>query len=106
MISYEEVGVNYDPANFAYVGIDPYNALLPIQDRIVYTHWKDIVHTNEGPEYCAFGEGEINWPPIVSKLMETYKGLWAIEYENIADPIKGTLRSLKNLQTIVKKVHK
>jgi len=102
MIPYEEVGVNYDPANFAYVGTDPYRALLSIQDRVVYTHWKDVVHADKGPEYCAFGEGEIDWAPIVRRLMKTYEGLWSIEYENIADPEEGTRRSLKNLLAIVK----
>jgi len=104
MIPYEEVGVNYDPANFAYVGTDPYEALLPIQDRIVYTHWKDVIYTDKGPEYCALGEGDINWHTIIGKLMETYEGLWSIEYENIADPEDGTRRSLKTLQKIVEKI--
>jgi len=47
MIPYKEVGVTFDPANFAYGGEDPYQALLAIQDRVVYTHWKDsLVHMN------------------------------------------------------------
>ena len=36
MVPYRSVGVTYDPANYAYSGEDPYQALLAIEDRVVY----------------------------------------------------------------------
>ena len=109
MIPYESVGVTFDPANFAYGGEDPYHALLQIEDRIKYTHWKDVVHTDKGVEYRAFGEGDIDWPPIIGKLLKSFKGIWSIEYERKVNStletlMEGTRTSCINLQRIIDEV--
>ena len=109
MIPYESVGVTFDPANFAYGGEDPYHALLQIEDRIKYTHWKDVAHTDKGVEYRAFGEGDIDWPPIIGKLLKSFNGLWSIEYERKVNStletlIEGTRTSCINLQRIIDEV--
>ena len=107
MVPYQEVGVTYDPANYAASGSDPYEALLTIGDRVLYTHWKDISRTNGGVAYQAFGEGIIDWPPIVSHLLESFKGLWFIEYElkveaSLDRLIDGTRRGAENLLEVVR----
>ena len=109
MVPYESVGVTFDPANFAYGGEDPYDALLQIEDRIKYTHWKDVTHTDKGVEYRAFGEGDIDWPPIICKLLNSFNGLWSIEYERKTNStletlMDGTQTSCENLQRVIHEV--
>jgi sugar phosphate isomerase/epimerase len=106
MVPFESVGVTFDPANFAIAGEDPYHALRLLEDRIVYTHWKDIHHTDKGLGYCAFGNGEIDWNPIISRILDKYDGLWAIEFERKDDSTietlkSGTLQSMDNLRSII-----
>ena len=109
MVPYEAVGVTYDPANYAYGGEDPYAALLAIQDRVLYTHWKDVAHTAAGVEYRAFGEGDIDWPPIIRSLLATFDGIWAIEYERKVDStletlMAGSRQSRDNLQALIEQI--
>ena len=109
MVPYQSVGVCYDPANYAYSGEDPYAALLEVQDRVVYTHWKDVAHTADGVEYRAFGEGDIDWAPIMRTLLNSFSGIWAIEYERKIDStletlMAGTRKSISNLQAAIAEV--
>ena len=109
MVPYEAVGVTYDPANYAYGGEDPYAALLAIQDRVLYTHWKDVARTAAGVEYRAFGEGDIDWPPIIRSLLATFDGIWAIEYERKVDStletlMAGSRQSRGNLQALIEQI--
>ncbi len=107
MVPFQEVGVTYDPANYAASGSDPYEALLAIGDRVRYTHWKDVSRTDGKTAYEAFGEGVIDWPPIVSYLLKSFDGLWSIEYELKVEAgldrlIDGTRRSVENLMGVVR----
>ncbi len=112
MVPHQEVGVTYDPANYAIGGEDPYQALLTVQDRVVYTHWKDVAQAPENPkgvEYRAFGEGEIDWPPIIRELLNSFDGIWAIEYERkvastLENLAEGTRRSRQNLEAVIGQV--
>ena len=109
MVPYESVGVTYDPANYAYGGEDPYEALLAIQDRVVYTHWKDVARPASGVEYRAFGEGDIDWTPIMRTLLDSFDGVWAVEYERKVDSTLETLKagsrlSRDNLLAAIEKV--
>ena len=111
MIPYKAVGVTYDPANFAYGGEDPYQALQALEGRVVYTHWKDVARTDDGVEYRAFGEGDIDWGPIIGSLLKSYNGLWSIEYERKVDStietlMAGTKSSIENLQAVIENVVK
>jgi len=109
MVPFPSVGVTYDPANYAYGGEDPYAALEAVKDRVLYTHWKDVARTNGKVEYRAFGEGDIDWPPIIRTLLAEFQGIWAIEYERKVDSTlktlsQGTQLSLANLQAVIEKV--
>ena len=108
MVPFPSVGVTYDPANYAYGGEDPYAALEAVKDRVLYTHWKDVARTNGKVEYRAFGEGDIDWPPIIRTLLAEFQGIWAIEYERKVDSTlktlsQGTQLSLANLQAVIEK---
>jgi sugar phosphate isomerase/epimerase len=93
------VGLNYDPANFLNQGTDPLMALRFTCDWVYYSHWKDVQWAGDGPAFCAFGDGEILWPPILDLLKQTgYQGYFGIEYEEPADVAEGTRRSLENLR--------
>jgi len=106
MVPFASVGVTYDPANYAYGGEDPYAALEAIKDRVLYTHWKDVARTDGKVEYRAFGEGDIDWPPIIRTLLAEFQGIWAIEYERKVDSTletlsQGTQLSLANLRAVI-----
>lgn len=112
MVPHREIGVTFDPANYAFGGEDPYQALLAVQDRVVYTHWKDVAQAPDKPrgvEYRAFGEGEIDWSPIIGTLLDSFDGIWAIEYERkeastLENLAEGTRRSKQNLATVIEQV--
>jgi len=98
----DTVGLTYDPANFAYGGADPLRGLTAVGERVTYCHLKDVRWSLDGrPEYCAFGEGKIDWPPILAGLRAFYRGYGAIEYERAEDAADGTRRSLENLHPLL-----
>ncbi len=96
------VGLNYDPANFRHCGEDPLSALMVTVELINYSHWKDVRYEGDEPEYCAVGEGVIDWEPVVAELITSgYDGYWAIEYEEPEDVLRGTRASAEHLRRIV-----
>ncbi|MCC7354121.1 MAG: sugar phosphate isomerase/epimerase [Anaerolineae bacterium] len=96
------VGINYDPANFLKMGVDPLIALRQILPWVNYSHWKDVRWANGDTAYCGVGEGEIHWEPIVRVLVQGgFAGYWAIEYEAPEDVERGTRDSLAHLQRLV-----
>ena len=96
------LGLNFDPANFRHAGEDALSALRVTGDLINYSHWKDVRYEDDEPEYCAVGEGVLDWAPIVAELRATgFDGYWAIEYETVADIVRGTRDSLAALRGLV-----
>jgi 3-oxoisoapionate decarboxylase len=99
------VGLNYDPANFLNQGTDPLMALRWTRQWVRYSHWKDVRWGCGGPAFCAFGDGEIQWRPIVDLLLGTgYRGWFGIEYEEPRDVRAGTERSLASLRALLAEV--
>lgn len=99
------VGINYDAANFLKIGVDPLIALRQIIPWVNYSHWKDVRWANGDTAYCALGEGEVQWVPIVRELERAgYQGYWAIEYEASEDIERGTRDSLTHLRHLVEKL--
>jgi sugar phosphate isomerase/epimerase len=67
-----------------------------------YTHWKDVRWVNGETAYCAVGEGEIRWEPIIAELQRAgYAGYWAIEYEAPEDVERGTRDSFAFLRDLL-----
>ncbi|MGD9498229.1 MAG: sugar phosphate isomerase/epimerase family protein [Armatimonadota bacterium] len=96
------LGLNYDPANFRHSGEDALAALMVTSELINYSHWKDVRYEGDKPEYCAVGEGIIDWQPIVQSLVRNgFDGYWAIEYETVADVERGTRESLAYLRGLL-----
>lgn len=102
---HDNVGTLFDPCNYARMGEDPLEALLKIQDRVVYCHLKDTRADESGtPEdlfpgsrfrpSVAVGEGDIDWVPLLTSLASSYNGYASIEYEVVDDLLLGTRRSL------------
>lgn len=100
-IKVDNVGVNYDPANFLYYGEDPIAALEKIQPWIVFTHFKNCKKENDKMKYCRLREGIINYKLILEKLAKTYKGYYALEYEEPSDVEEGTKDDFEYLKKLL-----
>lgn len=99
MMGQPPVGLNYDPANFRHAGEDPLSALMVTAELINYSHWKDVRYEGDKPEYCAVGEGVIDWGPVMAVLIASgYDGYWAIEYEETSDILRGTRDSAEYIR--------
>ncbi len=81
----ENLGVNLDPANLILYGKgNPVDALDIYGDKIRGVHIKDGNYTTDfhrnGKE-CVVGEGAVNYPVFLPKLLKNYKGDLYIERE-------------------------
>jgi len=80
------IRMNFDPVNFARIGIDPADALTIVEPWIGHIHLKGL----EGGEFCEFGVGDVDLTPVLRRLLEGgYPGRFSVEYEG---PNDGTLR--------------
>ena len=85
---------------------------MAVEDRVVYTHWKDVARPASGVEYRAFGEGEIDWQPILrhpAGLLRRHLG--GFEYERKVDSTletlkEGSLLSRDNLLAAIERVRR
>lgn len=106
------LGLLYDPCNFHRIGEDPLAALHTLRDSIAYVHLKDAFRDDqrdpnslfEGSRWApsvAVGEGEIDWPPLLSALRTSYDGYISIEYEMPQDVMRGTRTSLAYVRALL-----
>jgi sugar phosphate isomerase/epimerase len=100
------IGVNYDPANFLMYGEDPYRALQELKHPLLFTHFKSLKKQNGKKIYCRIVEGEIDYVPILKWLTKTYKGFYALEYEETSDVFAGSQDDLDSLKALLKIAHK
>ena len=77
---------NPDTGNIFMSGGNPYAVLRRLGKRIVHVHAKDVKMTREVgkvtgvPSGCACGDGEIDWPRVVSILRKAgFNGVLAVE---------------------------
>jgi sugar phosphate isomerase/epimerase len=91
------IGLNYDPANFAMYGEDPLRALDALEVPVVFTHLKSLKPLDGKKVYCRLREGEIDYLPILRRLRRDYPGSYALEYEDPADVFAGTADDLETL---------
>lgn len=84
--------MNFDPINFARVGVDPLAALEVVRPIVGHVHLKGLA----GGDYCEFGEGDVNLEPVVASLLKGgYRGRFTVEYEGPSD---GTVRLYRSVQ--------
>ena len=98
------IGVNYDPANFLMYGEDPLKALKELRHPVVFTHFKSVKHVGGKKVYCRLREGDIDYLPILKVLKRTYKGYYAIEYEEPSDVLAGSEDDLNSLKALLAEV--
>ncbi|MFH1884623.1 MAG: sugar phosphate isomerase/epimerase [Planctomycetota bacterium] len=110
-VSSPALQANFDPANFVPMGEDPVEACKRLLPYIAHTHLKDSVNTGrgrreyEGWEYCEIGVGVINYPDLLSILVESdYQGVMCIEYENPMDIVRGVVVSRRNLRNMLSEI--
>jgi sugar phosphate isomerase/epimerase len=86
------IRMNFDPINFARVGVDPMAALEAVRPFVSHVHLKGL---DQG-EYCEFGDGDVDLAPVLRSLLEGgYAHRFTVEYEGHAD---GTLRLYQSVQ--------
>ena len=80
------IRMNFDPINFARVGVNATEAFTTVEPWIGHMHLKGL----DAGEFCEFGHGDVDLTPILSRLLGTgYTGGFTVEYEGHND---GTLR--------------
>jgi sugar phosphate isomerase/epimerase len=96
------IGLNYDPANFEFYGVDPLEALHKLSVPVVFTHLKSVRRNADGrKEYCRLRDGTIDYAPILVELQRRhYSGFRALEYEETEDVFEGTRDDLESLREL------
>lgn len=99
--------INYDLGNAYLGGVDPYEGLEAVVDRVVHVHAKDIAaetgaalrgKTTGTPVGCACGDGVIQWRRVIDILRKAnYNGVLSVECGTVLQ----AERSLHHLQTIL-----
>jgi len=97
------LGINYDPANFAlYSGTDPLAELKATDVPVVFTHFKSMRHENGTKKFCRLADGELDYVPILQTLKDRgYDGIYAIEYEEPSDVFEGSTDDLNELKRLL-----
>ncbi len=100
------LGVNYDPANFVPVGVDPIEAGRQLAPYIRHCHLKDAVYVGStsysGYAYLEVGAGIVDYPRVIELLRDIdYQGFLSLEYESTFDPVRGTQQGLANLRQLM-----
>ncbi len=80
------IGVYFDTGNVMPFGY-PEDWIATLGPRIVRVHLKDYALARPGPDgFCPLGEGDVNWPAVITALKTHagYKG--PMTYEGPGDP--------------------
>ncbi|HJZ70855.1 MAG TPA: sugar phosphate isomerase/epimerase [Vicinamibacterales bacterium] len=92
LVARPNMRMNFDPINFAKVGVDPLDALGVVRPLVSHVHLKGL----ERGDYCEFGEGDVDLAPVLQSLVDGgYGGRFTVEYEGPAD---GTLRLYRSVE--------
>jgi sugar phosphate isomerase/epimerase len=78
------VGFNYDTGNIYYYNddIDPAEDIQEIADRVIHVHLKDTQGGKSQWQFCALGEGRVNFPNVIQTLESVgYDGPYSLEIE-------------------------
>lgn len=83
-VDHPAVGLNYDTGNIYYYndGLDPAEDVKQVADRIVQVHLKDTAGGKGEWQFCALGEGRVNFPAIIPVLNAAgFHGPYSLELE-------------------------
>jgi len=83
-VDHSNVGINYDTGNIYYYNdhIDPAEDIRHILDRVVHVHLKDTTGGKGQWQFCALGEGRVNFPKIIEALQSVgFRGPYSLEIE-------------------------
>jgi len=89
----ENIGLNFDAANFFMYGVDPQRALAKLRVPVLFIHCKNVKETEGKKVYCRLDEGLVDYPALLRELVNKrgYRGPLCLEYENPSDSEAGTL---------------
>ena len=80
------LAVNYDPANLIARGLNPFDGLSSLADRVVGLHVKDLLRTSttvSGFVETPLGEGELDLDKLHQELAAIdYRGYWTLERDS------------------------
>jgi inosose dehydratase len=83
-VNHPAVGVNYDTGNIYYYNddLDPAEDVKLVADRVFHVHLKDTVGGKGEWQFCALGQGRVNFPGIVDVLQKAdFRGPYSLELE-------------------------
>lgn len=113
-IGLDNVGVNFDPANFISTGraINPSDAMELLGSRVTGVHAKDAVPARSGEfggKQTQIGEGKVDFKRLLSQLKDFgYEGDIVIEHEMYSRPDRD--RDIKEskayLENIISEIYK
>ena len=82
-------------------GADPISWIQSLRGRIVIVHLKDMAIINGEQVMAEVGEGNLNWPGILSACRESGVQWYAVEQDTCQrDPFESLAISLHNLQAM------
>lgn len=106
-IGYDNVGINFDPANLILYGkANPVDALDTFGKYVMGIHGKDGLYPTDGHELgeeVALGEGKVNYPALIEALKKLgYNGDITIEREIVGEQqAKDILKAKKLLEALL-----
>lgn len=98
------LGVNYDPGNMLLNGFNPVEHLVPLKDKIVHTHARDVRAgtLNRQAAEVALGAGAVDWLAYTATLgILEYRGFLTIEREPGPTALGDVLAGVKFLKQLV-----
>lgn len=82
-------------------GADPADWIARVQQRMVIVHLKDMVIVEGEQVMAEVGEGNLNWPRILTACRDTGVQWYAVEQDTCRrDPFDSLAISLRNLQAM------
>ncbi len=85
-VDHPAVGFNYDTGNIYFYneGIDPAEDIKHVAERVIHVHLKDTRGGKNQWQFCALGEGRVNFPQVLAALDAAgYDGPYSLEIEGM-----------------------
>jgi L-ribulose-5-phosphate 3-epimerase len=109
-IDHPAVGLNYDTANIVYYNadVDPALDIREVAEWVRHVHLKDTAGGQGEWQFCALGQGRVDFPAIVAALRSVgFRGTYSLEIEgregedlNRADHLARVRQSVEYLRQI------